>query len=277
VAQQTASVHSDAEDHAETLVSPDVNSDQSGTPPNIDDNSNNPSPIPVFTGENEKDEGEYDEQQHFEEQGYDEEYHRSYEEDGQQDTEANNRSGKQNTAHEQGELEGAEGYVEEPYTAQEQQYVESDYQENDESGDYYDENQGEYMEEEMQYIEAEIEQYEVEEYDESHLGNKEDETPVEVEVVDPSITDAIDVAYLSPVASSHEELIEYEDDEEDMNPPHAPVSTSMSPTLKRLRDDSDEDGDGELDADQGWSWRFRSTWVLDGNLNFPASKRARAD
>lgn len=264
VNQQPEPAHGDTEDHAQTLASPDANSDQNDIPPNTDDTSNNPSPIPVFTAADE-DEGEYDEQQEFEaqdfeEQEYDEEeYPQPYEQDGQQYTETDN---EQNAAGEQEGLEDAEGYVEDPYTAEEQQYIESDFQQNDgqqdASDDYYDEDQ--FIEGELEYLEKEIEEYEVEEYDESHFENAEDESPLEVEVVDPSITDAIDVAYLSPVASSHEEeLIDYEDDEEDLNPLNAPVTIStMSPTLKRLRDDSDEDGDGELDVDQ-------------------ATKRARAD
>jgi hypothetical protein len=284
VAEKTASIHGDTEDQAGALASSEAASDQNNTPPNIDDNSNHPSPIPVYEGGNE-DEGEYDEEkQVFNEVrvGYDEgEYPQSYEEDGQQGTGADNYSGEQSIESEQEGLEEVEGYVEDPYTAEEQQYAEGEYQENEqheESGDYYDENQGEYIEGDMGYIETELEQYEGEEYKEAHLGNTEDESPVEVVVVDPSATDAVDTAYVSPVASTHEEeLIDYEDDEEDLNPPHLPEAAISSPTLKRLRDDSDEDGDGELDADQGWSWLSRGPWTLDGNLMFPATKRARAD
>jgi hypothetical protein len=275
VAEKAASVHGDTEDQAEAQAS-DADSDQNSTPPNIDDNSNHPSPIPVYDGGDE--EGEYDEQQQeFETQGYDEEgYPQSYEEDGQQGTEADNYSGEQNVGAEQEGLEDAEGYVEDVYN--EQECAEDEYQENndEESGDYYGENQGEYIQEDLAYIEGE--QYEGEEYTEAPLENAADETPVEVVVIDPSATEAADNAYISPVASTHEEeLIDYEDDEEEINPPHVPEAATSSPTLKRLRDESDSDGDGELDADQGWWWHSRGSWSLGGNVAFPATKRARAD
>ncbi|KAI5858628.1 hypothetical protein BZA05DRAFT_440258 [Tricharina praecox] len=238
-------------------------SDEHDTPPNLDDNSNKPSPIPVFNGDDE-DQGEYDgSEQSFEERGYGQgESHHRYQEEGQQGTE---HIDEEEQTHDEGEEEvhdvDAEGYADvhfqdDAVATEGRPHAESVHQEEEDGeydapGDYYDEGEGEYnQQDESVYIQTEaIEEYEVEEYDDSPYKSSENQSPPdEVEVIDPSTTDAIDITTIgSPAASTaddEEDLIDYEDEEEPVLLPQSPTS------LKRVRDDSDAEGDDEVDADQ---------------------------
>jgi hypothetical protein len=293
--QHSGEEHDDADERSHPAVPTANGSNWDGSPSNLDDDSSNkPSPIPVFGGDD--NEVEYDNQQHNPEAyGYEQGGQRDlYQERPERDAENGYDNIERNFNDEQDDGTGdVESYAEESFqgdgfATEENQYVDRnhpDLDEYDESGDYYEEVQGDYTEhEETQLIQGdvELEEYEFEEYNDSHFENAEVDSPDEVEVVnDPSTTDAIDITTRSPVLSTHEEeLIDYEDDEDDQPPAKLLRTTSnMSPTsLKRFREDSnDQDDDGELDEIQGWSWRSRGGWMLSGNLVLPASKRARAE
>lgn len=272
------------EEHAPSTV---ANSDEYGTPPNLNDNSNKPSPIPVFDGD-EDDEGEYDEpEQPFEEYGYEQPAQE------QQGTESIDEEQTRDDEEEEIHDVDPEGYDDEHFqggivVAEERSYVKSVPREEDEEGeeedveydapgDYYDEGQGEYNQQDKSvHIQTEeVKEYEVEEYDDSPYESPGNQSPRdEIEVIDPSITDAIDITTIcSPAASTteEEELIDYEDNEEPVLLPQSPTS------LKRVRDNSDAEGDDEVDADQGWSWRPGGFWTLYSNGLHLAVKRARAE
>ena len=90
----------------------------------------------------------------------------------------------------------------------------------------------------------------------------------------------------TPLSSDEEELIDYEDDQDEQPPAQlqttatANENDSTSPTsLKRFRensDDQEQEDEDEAGKNQGWLWRSHTAWTLDNNLG-PAPKRVRAE
>lgn len=101
---------------------------------------------------------------------------------------------------------------------------------------------------------------------------------------DPSAANAVTH---SPLSSDEEELIDYEDDQDEQPPAQlqtmatANENDSTSPTsLKRFRENSDDqeqdEDEDEAGKNQGWLWRSHTAWTFDNNLG-PAPKRVRAE
>lgn len=253
--------------------------DESASHHDDDTESNKPSPIPVFGGDDDEEEGEYDNQQHgFEGYTYGQTELPAFQAEVVQETDNDHQTADQVL---EGNHTDVESYTGEPHHGDEF----GEHLEGDDFDEYYDDdNQGDYIEQqETEFIqrevgEDELEEYDFEEYDDSHFENPELETPEEIVIVnDPTVTDAIDVVTHSPALSTQEEeLIDYEDNDNEESLQQSELSSTSH---KRLREDQDEhEGDDELDEEnQGWCWTSRKEWSLDGNMIPPAAKRARAE